>query len=76
MRLYRIFTLRQIAVFTAVLLAVTALVFASSGASVSAAGRSQERKLPIYCVGRGEDEKKVVSLTFDAACPAGRVRKA
>ena len=71
MKLYRIFTIRQIAVFTAVLLTVTALVFASRGGSVSAAGSAQERKLPIYCVGRGENEKKVVSLTFDAACTAG-----
>lgn len=51
---------------------LTAAVGASGSAGVFFGVNS--RKIPVYCVERGEDEEKVVALTFDAAWGADKTQ--
>lgn len=70
MEIYRIIGKRQI--MAAVLCAALALAIfaaATNGAAAVTVSNS-ERKLPIYSVGREEDDKQI-SLSFDAAWAAG-----
>lgn len=62
------------------LAAVFAVLFAVLTASLGASGAAgvffgtSTRKIPVYCVERGEDEEKVIALTFDAAWGADKTR--
>ena len=66
---------RNILLALAVVAVIAALV-AATGAT-GAAGvffGVSSRKIPVYCVERGEDEQKVIALTFDAAWGADKTR--
>ena len=66
MEMYRIFGRKQITtiVLCAVLMMATLITAAGGAASVTAS--TQSRLLPIYAVGREENDK-VISISFDAA---------
>lgn len=67
---------RKSIIFAAVFLFATVLLAAACGVS-GAAGvffGVPSRKIPVYCVERGEDEEKVIALTFDAAWGADKTR--
>lgn len=62
--------------FAAAFVVLFAVLTASLGAS-GAAGvffGTSTRKIPVYSVERGEDEEKVIALTFDAAWGADKTR--
>ena len=60
------------AAFVVLFAAVTAALGATGSAGVFFGVAS--RKIPVYCVERGEEEEKVVALTFDAAWGADKTR--
>ena len=67
---FRIIGRKQI-IIAVVFVAIIALVFSvalSGAASVTTSGK--QKKLPIYSVGRADDDK-TISISFDAACAAG-----
>ena len=67
---------RKSIIFAAVFLFAAVLLAAACGVS-GAAGvffGVASRKIPVYCVERGEDEEKVIALTFDAAWGADKTR--
>ncbi len=67
---YRIFGRKQLLSLTlcAALLAATLITVTGGAASLTAS--TETRLLPIYAVGREEDDK-TISISFDAACAAG-----
>lgn len=65
MKSYKIIGRRQILIY-AVCAAISVLVFAVASSGAAVVETASERKLPIYCVGREQDDK-TISISFDAA---------
>jgi len=73
METYRIFGRKQLLSLALCAVLTAATLFTVTGGAASLSASTQKKLLPIYAVGREEDDK-VVSLSFDAAWGAGRVR--
>ena len=72
MNVFRIYGKKQLLASLLAMLVLTAVfVTAFDGAAVSAG--TAQKKLPIYAVGRDADDK-TISISFDAAWAAGRMR--